>query len=108
MVWLLYGLWFSRNLGLWCFRVYRAERVADMSRQNIVDRDGNVRADDCVEVRLTGDGGKTNYVFAVSASGAKFDARNGDKKFNVGANDWAVWQDAGEKFWTVEMKLNLG
>ena len=72
---------------------------------SISQRDGNVWEDDCVEVRLSPDRGKTDYVFAVSAGGAMFDARNGDKAFD--ADGWVVRQDAGERFWTVEMKLDL-
>ena len=76
-------------------------------RRSVVERDGNVWADDCVEVRLTGDGGETNYVFAVSASGALCDMRNGDEGYTAADSDWVVWQDEGEKFWTVEMRLSL-
>ncbi len=76
-----------------------------MMKRSVVKHDDNVWADDCVEVRLTPDNSKTNYVLALSASGATHDARNGDTAFE--AKDWVVYQDAGEQFWTVEMRINL-
>lgn len=70
-------------------------------------RDSDIRQDDCLEIHLTGDSGKTRYVLGVSASGTLFDSRNGDRGFNLADSDWTVSQSENEKFWTVEMKINL-
>lgn len=78
-----------------------------MLKRSATGRDSDIWKDDCVEVRLTGDGGKTAYVLGASASGALYDSRNGDTGFNLSDTDWSVVQSEDEKYWTVEMKISL-
>lgn len=78
-----------------------------MLKRTTAGRDADIWQDDCVEVRLSPDGGKTEYLLGASASGALYDSRGGDKEFNLSDGDWKVVQSEDEKSWTVEMKINL-
>jgi len=81
-----------------------AEQRAEQMRITKRARDGNVFADDVIEVFIAPRGDRPYVHLAVSAAGSIYDARNRDARWNL---DWQAAVRLGNGQWTVEIAVPL-
>jgi len=88
-------------VGVQCF-------VKDVNRlkrlQPAGERDGNVWRDDCIDFKLSPDGGRTTFQFLVNANGCLYDQKGGNTRWNADCQCAAA---LGKDFYVVEMALPL-
>lgn len=66
--------------------------------------DGNVWGDDCVDFKLSPDGGGTVLQFLANANGARMDTLNGGAQWN---GEWSCAASIGEDAYTLEIAIPL-
>lgn len=66
--------------------------------------DGNVWGDDCIDLKLSPNGGATSMQFLVNANGARWDLRDGDDRWNPEWTCAAVLNDDG---YVIQLALPL-
>lgn len=70
---------------------------------NVTERDGRVYEDDCIEVYIDTEAGRTDYAqLVVNSLGTRFDAYNRDAADNF---EWSVFSAVNNDGWTVEIEL---
>lgn len=67
-------------------------------------RDGNVWGDDCIDFKLSPDGGGTVYQFLANANGARMDTLNGGAQWD---GEWSCAASVGEDAYTLEFVIPL-
>ena len=68
------------------------------------ERDGGVWSDDCIDFKLSPDGGRTEYQILVNPNGARDEMRNSKKGWNP---DWRCAASIGADSYVVEMAIPL-
>ena len=68
-------------------------------------RDGNVWGDDCIDLKLSADGGVTVLQFLINANGAYWDLRDGDGRWDP---DWSCAATLDDDAYRLEMAIPLG
>jgi len=66
--------------------------------------DGNVWGDDCIDFKLSADGGATILQFLANANGARADTRNGGFEWNA---QWSCAASIAEGVWRLEIAIPL-
>ncbi len=82
-----------------------SDNSIDKLTKDITNRDGHTWENDSVEVFLDPTGtGNSHYQFAVSCSGAQYDAKDWDSNWDT---YWEAKTSIGNNVWTAEMRIPL-
>lgn len=81
------------------------QEIANLKRDVPGDvRDGNVWGDDCLDFKLSLDGGATVMQFLANANGARMDVKDGDRRWRP---EWACAATIGEDAYRLEIAIPL-